>query len=113
MSKTKDYSMTLDEIIEAGEELVASYKKTASTAEIILNAVKELKALFSENSVATTEKPEAKPLPDKAPDKKEAPKYTNVFCHVMLCNYITRSYRKGVLRTGRGWRLRKIGRAHV
>ena len=70
MSKTKDYSMTLDEIIEAGEELVASYKKTASTAEIILNAVKELKALFSENSVATTEKPEAKPLPDK----KEAPK---------------------------------------
>ena len=74
MSKTKDYSMTLDEIIEAGEELVASYKKTASTAEIILNAVKELKALFSENSVATTEKPEAKPLPDKTPDKKEAPK---------------------------------------
>ena len=71
MSKTKDYSMTLDEIIEAGEELVASYKKTASTAEIILNAVKELKALFSENSVATTEKPEAKPLPDKTPDKKE------------------------------------------
>ena len=70
MSKTKDYSMTLDEIIEAGEELVASYKKTASTAEIILNAVKELKALFSDNSVATTEKPEAKPLPDK----KEAPK---------------------------------------
>ena len=70
MSKTKDYSMTLDEIIEAGEELVASYKKTASTAEIILNAVKALKALFSENSVATTEKPEAKPLPDK----KEAPK---------------------------------------
>ena len=71
MSKTKDYSMTLDEIIEAGEELVASYKKTASTAEIILNAVKELKALFSENSVATTEKPEAKPLPDKTSDKKE------------------------------------------
>lgn len=70
MSKTKDYSMTLDEIIEAGEELVASYKKTASTAEIILNAVKELKALFSENSVATTEKPEAKPLPDKTSDKK-------------------------------------------
>ena len=70
MSKTKDYSMTLDEIIEAGEELVASYKKTASTAEIILNAVKELKALFSENSVATTEKPEAKRLRDK----KEAPK---------------------------------------
>lgn len=74
MSKTKDYSVTLDEIIEAGEELVASYKKTASTAEIILNAVKELKALFSENSVATTEKPEAKPLPDKISDKKEAPK---------------------------------------
>ena len=73
MSKTKDYSMTLDEIIEAGEELVASYKKTASTAEIILNAVKEFKALFSENSVATTEKPEAKPLPDKISDKKEAP----------------------------------------
>ena len=71
MSKTKDYSMTLDEIIEAGEELVASYKKTASTAEIILNAVKELKALFSENSVATTEKPEAKPLSDKTSDKKE------------------------------------------
>ena len=74
MSKTKDYSMTLDEIIEAGEELVASYKKTASTAEIILNAVKELKALFSENSVATTEKPEAKPLPDRTPEKKETPK---------------------------------------
>ena len=74
MSKTKDYSMTLDEIIEAGEELVASYKKTASTAEIILNAVKELKALFSENSVATAEKPEAKPLPDKTSDKKETPK---------------------------------------
>ena len=74
MSKTKDYSMTLDEIIEAGEELVASYKKTASTAEIILNAVKELKALFSENSVATTEKPEAKPLPDPVPKKEETPK---------------------------------------
>ena len=31
---------------------------------------------------------------------------TNVFCLVMLCGYITRSYRKGVLRAGRGWRLR-------
>src|SRR5574344_536761 len=29
VSKTKNYAMTRDEIIEAGEELVASYKKTA------------------------------------------------------------------------------------
>lgn len=74
MSKTKDYSLIMDEIIEAGEELVASYRKTASTAEIILNAVKELRALFTENSVATTEKPAAKPLPDKTSEEKEAPK---------------------------------------
>lgn len=57
MSKIKNYAMTLDEIIEAGEELVASYKKTASTAEIILNAVKELKDLFSEGAPAVQEKP--------------------------------------------------------
>ena len=74
MSKTKDFSMTLDEIIEAGEELVASYKKTASTAEIILNAVKELKALFTETPVAATDKPAARPLPEKTSDKKEAAK---------------------------------------
>ena len=74
MSKIKNYSMTLDEIIEAGEELVASYKKTASTAEIILNAVKELKALFGDSTPAIPEKPAAKPLFDPAPAKKEAPK---------------------------------------
>ena len=74
MSKIKNYAMTLDEIIEAGEELVASYKKTASTAEIILNAVKELKDLFSEGTPAIQEKPAAKPLFDAAPAKEEAPK---------------------------------------
>lgn len=67
MSKTKEFSMTLDEIIEAGDELVASYKKTASTAEIILNAVKELKTLF-------TEAPAPAAIPEKKPEaKKEAP----------------------------------------
>lgn len=70
MSKVKNYAMTLDEIIEAGEELVASYKKTASTAEIILNAVKELKELFSSATPAAipqqapvTEEPTPEPAP--------------------------------------------------
>ena len=71
MSKMKNYAMTLDEIIEAGEELVASYKKTASTAEIILGAVKDLKALFSETAIPETPKTAAKPLFDPAPAKKE------------------------------------------
>ena len=74
MSKIKNYAMTLDEIIEAGEELVASYKKTASTAEIILNAVKELKDLFSESAPAVQEKPATKPLSDPVPKKEESPK---------------------------------------
>lgn len=76
MSKIKNYAMALDEIIEAGEELVASYKKTASTAEIILNAVKELKVLFSNGAPElpeATPKTAAKPLFDPAP-KKETPK---------------------------------------
>lgn len=63
MSKVKNYAMTLDEIIEAGEELVASYKKTASTAEIILNAVKDLKELFSSAAPAA--------IPQQAPVAKE------------------------------------------
>ena len=74
MSKIKNYAMTLDEIIEAGEELVASYKKTASTAEIILNAVKELKDLFSEGAPAVQEKPATKPLSVPVPKKEESPK---------------------------------------
>ena len=74
MSKIKNYAMTLDEIIEAGEELVASYKKTASTAEIILNAVKELKDLFSEGAPAVQENPATKPLSDPVPKKEESPK---------------------------------------
>lgn len=57
MSKMKELSMTLDEIIEAGEELVTSYKKTASTVEIILNAIKELKELFA-SAPADVPKPE-------------------------------------------------------
>lgn len=71
MSKVKNYAMTLDEIIEAGEELVASYKKTASTAEIILNAVKDLKDLFSSAASASIpqQAPVAKdPKPDAAPE---------------------------------------------
>ena len=75
MSKVKNYAMTLDEIIEAGEELVASYKKTASTAEIILNAVKELKELFSSSTAPAaipqqapvTEDPEAETKQESAP----------------------------------------------
>ena len=74
MSKMKNYAMTLDEIIEAGEELVASYKKTASTAEIILGAVKDLKALFSETAIPEAPKTAAKPLFDPAPAKKAEPK---------------------------------------
>lgn len=64
MSKVKNYAMTLDEIIEAGEELVASYKKTASTAEIILNAVKELKELFSSSATPAA-------IPQQAPVTEE------------------------------------------
>ncbi len=56
----KEFSM--DEIIEAGEELVASYKKTACTAEIILNAVKDL---FASGAPAA--------IPQQAP-AAEAPK---------------------------------------
>lgn len=74
MSKIKNHAMTLDEIIEAGEELVASYKKTANTAEIILNAVKELKDLFSEGTPAVQEKPATKSLSDPVPKKEESPK---------------------------------------
>lgn len=75
MSKIKNYAMTLDEIIEAGEELVASYKKTASTAEIILNAIKELKELFSSEAPAaiTQQAPvtvEPEPKSEHAPTAK-------------------------------------------
>ena len=70
MSKVKNYAMTLDEIIEAGEELVTSYKKTASTAEIILNAVKELKELFSsEEPTAITQQT----IVDEDPEPKSEP----------------------------------------
>ena len=75
MSKVKNYAMTLDEIIEAGEELVASYKKTASTAEIILNAVKELKELFS-SSAAPVAIPQQAPVteePTPVPKSEPAP----------------------------------------
>ena len=73
MSKIKNLAMTLDEIIAAGDELVVSVKKTASTAEIILNAVKELKELFSSEAAAAIPqqtaakeepKQEAKPAPE-------------------------------------------------
>lgn len=47
MSKMKELSMTLDEIIEAGVELVASYEKAASAAKVILSELKDLKALLS------------------------------------------------------------------
>lgn len=58
----KEFSM--DEIIEAGEELVASYKKAACTAEILLNAVKEL---ISSGAPAA--------IPQQAPEAEaEAPK---------------------------------------
>lgn len=79
MSKVKNYAMTLDEIIEAGEALVASYEKTASTAEIILNAVKELKKLFSSSATPAaipqqaevTEEPKPEPKPEPAPAAEE------------------------------------------
>lgn len=39
--------MTLDEIIEAGDELVASYETAARAAKVILSELKDLKALLS------------------------------------------------------------------
>lgn len=76
MSKMKDLSMTLDEIIEAGEDLVTSYKKTASTAEIILNAIKELKELFTSAPAIPQEAHAPKAIPANTPKPEETKTYT-------------------------------------
>ena len=85
MSKIKDYAMTIDEIIEAGEDFVVSFQKAANTAGIILNAVKELKELFYTGSPALPDSKETKavteqtssPAPAKEnPDKEEQHVYT-------------------------------------
>ena len=76
MSKMKELSMTLDEIIEAGEELVTSYKKTASTAEIILNAIKELKELFTSAPAIPQEAPAPKAIPADETKAEETKTYT-------------------------------------
>ena len=76
MSKIKNYAMTLDEIIAAGEELVASYKKTADTAEIILNAAKDLRALYSNEApeLPETAKSAAVQQTEPVPQAEAAPK---------------------------------------
>ena len=74
MSKMKDFSMTLDEIIDAGETMVSSYKETAGALEIILTAVKDLKALFGSEAPtapAIPEKPAAKKQTKDAPAKEK------------------------------------------
>lgn len=77
MSKIKNYAMTLDEIIVAGEELVASMKKTANTAEIIQNAAKELKDLFINPDASLPIKAATPAIPqveEPVPVKEDAPK---------------------------------------
>lgn len=76
MSKMKELSITLDEIIEAGEDLVTSYKKTASTAEIILNAIKELKELFTSAPAIPQESPAPKAIPADVKKPEETKTYT-------------------------------------
>lgn len=66
MSKMKELSMTLDEIIEAGDELVASYEKAASAAKVILSELKDLKALLSGAPTRET-------VPEKAPEAEKTP----------------------------------------
>lgn len=76
MGKVKELSITMDEIIEAGDRMIASYKETITAAEIILNAVKELKGLFSSATPAAAPvQEEPKKVETPAP-KQEVKTYT-------------------------------------
>lgn len=73
MSKMKEFSMTLDEAIEAGEALIASQEESLRNTRIILGAVKDLKALFSGGDEAAAAETPAAETPEKAPAMEPAP----------------------------------------
>lgn len=67
MSKMSELDLTVNMVIENGEEYVASLKKAAESAERILNEIKVLKDHFTEGAPRAEKKP-----------KKEAPAVTEV-----------------------------------
>lgn len=76
MNEKKDISAVFDEIITSGEKMLSSGKDILSCAEVVIKAIKDLKAI-----VTVPEAPaiQEKPAPAALPEKKEAPaekKYT-------------------------------------
>lgn len=70
MSKKKDLSSVFDEIIENGEKMVKSGQDVFSCLDIVIQAIKDMKAIMAPAPAAAL--PE-KPAPAALPDKKEAP----------------------------------------
>ena len=66
MNEKKDLSAILDEIIANGDEIIKSGKSILTCAEVVIKALKEMKALCTTTTEpALSEKPKPASLPDK------------------------------------------------
>lgn len=72
MSRINECASYLDEIIKSGDELVASYKKTAKSADAILKALKAIRGLITDETLE--EKPKEQAAVETAELAVEAPK---------------------------------------
>lgn len=72
MNEKKDLSAILDEIITSGDEIIKSGKSILSCAEVVIKALKDMKALCTTAAEpALSEKPKPASLPDKETAAKE------------------------------------------
>lgn len=100
MSKMKELGMSLDEIIEAGDGLVTSLKEAIRNVEIILDAAKDIKAMFSAGpeikaAAIPTKEPKVKPdAPVVAEPKKKT--YTKEEVRKVLSEKSGNGYREQV-----------------
>lgn len=74
MSRMSELDLTVNMVIEAGDEYVASLKKAAESAERILNEIKALKDHFTERT--PEEKEEAPAVAEKKPEPVKEKGYT-------------------------------------
>ena len=72
MSRINECASYLDEIIKSGDELVASYKKTAKSADAILKTLKAIRGMLADETAE--EKPEEQAKVETAEPAAEAPK---------------------------------------
>ena len=72
MSRINECTSYLDEIIKSGDELVASYKKTAKSADAILKALKAIRGLITDETLE--KKPKEQAAVETAEPEAEAPK---------------------------------------